>query len=79
MYSVLVPFVSHRDDVIEQMLQAGVETRPFFIPLTDLPPYETPSFPVTSGVAYRGINLPTYGGLQEKDVEYIVSSLLEAV
>jgi perosamine synthetase len=68
-----------RDEVIARLLQQGVETRPVFYPLHQLPPYQDSclgeSFPVAERVAERGISLPTWAGLTYEDVSYVCNCL----
>lgn len=72
-----------RDDVIAEMNQRGIETRPVVYPMHQLPPYEEAGrkarFPVADRLSARGINLPTWAGVTHEDVHYICQSLLESV
>lgn len=71
-----------RDRLAARLDQLGVETRPFFVPLHELPPYRvTPgvTFPVTEELSRRGINLPTYDGLTDEDMAEIVDRVRIAV
>ncbi|MEU0765436.1 DegT/DnrJ/EryC1/StrS family aminotransferase, partial [Streptomyces microflavus] len=51
-----------RDAVARALDRLGVETRPFFVPIPDLPAHRDPGAhcPVTVDLSRRGINLPTY-------------------
>lgn len=66
-----------RDAVMRQLNEYGVETRPVFYPLHQLPPYysENAVYPVADAWAQRGINLPTHQHLTQANVNHI-SSLL---
>ncbi|HEV7825033.1 MAG TPA: DegT/DnrJ/EryC1/StrS family aminotransferase [Mycobacteriales bacterium] len=71
-----------RDALMAELSGAGVETRPFFIPLHHLPPYRgdgAQSFPVTEDLGYRGINLPTYADLTDEDVTEIARRVRESL
>jgi perosamine synthetase len=74
-------FGADRDDVIEKLKLKGIETRRVVYPMHQLPPYEyaakTGTFPVADRLSARGINLPTWAGINREDVEYICESLLE--
>ena len=51
-----------RDDVMSRLSADGVDSRPMFIPLHTLPPYQDPAgepLPVTDDLAKRGLSLPT--------------------
>ncbi|MEP2612600.1 DegT/DnrJ/EryC1/StrS family aminotransferase [Marinobacter alexandrii] len=56
-------------DVFMRALRAkGVDTRPYFYPMSRMPYTEVANTPVAHAVAQRGINLPTYIGLSKDDV-----------
>lgn len=68
-----------RDDLIFYLASAGVETRPFFLPLHRLPPFREESqsrgevLPVTDTLARTGLNLPTHTRLHEEDIARIAT------
>ncbi|MER7416145.1 DegT/DnrJ/EryC1/StrS family aminotransferase [Micromonospora peucetia] len=70
-----------RDELARVLDRLGVETRPFFVPIPELPPYAhcAGQHPVSTDLARRGINLPTYAGLTETDVKTIVERVREAL
>ncbi|GIG91686.1 DegT/DnrJ/EryC1/StrS family aminotransferase [Plantactinospora endophytica] len=61
-----------RDRLAVELDRLGVETRPFFVPIPELPPYRAAArddgFPVTTDLSRRGINLPTYADLTDPEV-----------
>jgi perosamine synthetase len=75
LYSVCVAAGVDRDELMRQLAAEGIETRPFFHPLHRLPPYfdahGDTTFPVTSDLANRGLNLPSSAKLDEDDVAQI--------
>lgn len=78
------PIRVSRDDVIARLSERGVETRPVFYPMHVLPPYremgqEDGLFPVAERVARSGLSLPTWAGLQRKDVIYVCDALRECI
>lgn len=83
MYSVILdssaPIV--RDELMQMMAAQGIETRPIFYPVHQMPPYAEPlgSYPVAESQAARGISLPTHGRLTEADVLYVAESLAKAM
>lgn len=79
MFAVLVPPGVDRDWVMADMALRGVETRPVFPAVTDLPPYEQVTPPVSATLARRGIVLPTHGRLTPDDVAYVVETFETAV
>ncbi|CAN5371493.1 GDP-perosamine synthase RfbE/PerA [soil metagenome] len=53
-----------RDELIEKLMKNGVETRPVFYPLHEMPPYvqyvrSGQTFPVTDHISQNGISLPS--------------------
>lgn len=63
-----------RDRLAAELERLGVETRPFFIPIPDLPPYQVHragEYRVSRDLGMRGINLPTFDGLADQDVSEI--------
>jgi perosamine synthetase len=69
-----------RDEVMRQLDDSGIETRPVFYPMHVLPPYrDTAPYPVADTWAQRGINLPTHQYLSESDVRRIRDGLAAAL
>ena len=82
MFSLLVnesKFGCSRDQLMHFLAKKGIETRPFFYPLPQLPPYKKANrryqFPVTDAVAKQGLNLPTFAALSQKDQLYIIKQI----
>lgn len=85
MFSLLVnkqKFGRSRDELRQFLTKKGIETRPFFYPLPQLPPYlpdnKTKRFPVTDKIAAAGMNLPSYAVLTKKDQAYIIEQIKRA-
>lgn len=78
MCSVLVPESSQRDELRNFLAEAGIETRPLFYPVHEMPIYTkfaTENFPVACNISYRGINLPSYPDLTNDEVGFIASKV----
>jgi len=82
MFSLLMDkkkFGRTRDELRQFLAKKGIETRPFFYPLPQLPPYKKDNrqnkFPVTDRIAIEGMNLPSYADLSRKDQNYIVAQI----
>jgi perosamine synthetase len=60
-----------------KMKESGIDTRPFFYPMSMMPMYEKADNPITYSVFEKGINLPTYFDLSEDDVKYICEKIKE--
>ena len=61
--------------VMKKLKEEGIETRPFFTPLDELPFFEEGNFPRSKQYAKEGINLPTHCHLTEEDIKKICSFL----
>jgi perosamine synthetase len=80
MYSVLVePEFGHDREAVRAGLRArGVDSRPFFVPLHELPPYRLDApFPVATALGAKGVNLPSGTGLQPHEIATVCSALRE--
>jgi perosamine synthetase len=80
MYSVLVEpgFGRDRDAVREGLRARGVDSRPFFVPLHEQPPYrEAAAFPVATALARTGLNLPSGTGLTSAEIATVGAALRE--
>lgn len=66
-----------RDNIIEQLQENGIETRPLFYPMHVMPPYkdDKANCPISEKIAFNGINLPTHSLLSDEDIEYICNTL----
>lgn len=68
-----------RDMLMQLLAESGIETRPLFYPLHSLPSYSEQyphlSLPIAEDLAARGINLPTYAGLAEENIQYICNQI----
>lgn len=80
MYTVLLRPGLDRDRIAAAMDHDGIETRPAFYPLHEMPPYRSDpsSYPVAESIGRRGLTLPTHGGLTEDDLERVTSALYKA-
>ncbi|MGC8793945.1 MAG: DegT/DnrJ/EryC1/StrS family aminotransferase [Bryobacteraceae bacterium] len=70
-----------RDQLAARLEAVGVETRPFFVPLHQLPPYRPESLgrceclPVSEWLGRSGLSLPVHSGMTEADVERIAAAV----
>jgi perosamine synthetase len=82
MYTILLAenAAIDRDELMNRLAKAGIETRPVFYPMHVMPPYLEPggSYPNAESLARRGISLPTHGLIQEEDVRYIAQQLQQS-
>jgi perosamine synthetase len=67
-----------REPLRAQMLERGIDTRPFFTPMHQLPIYKTDqNLPISEDVAHRGMYLPTFAQLTEVQVDRICQTLAQ--
>lgn len=69
-----------RDRLARRLSQVGVDTRPFFVPIHELPAHrQTGDFAVTTDLSRRGINLPTYVDMDEPAVKTVVHRIRQCL
>jgi len=68
-----------RDQLMKALRELGVDTRPYFYPISDMPMYCRSSTPIAHRVSAEGINLPSYVDLTRDDVAEICSILLRVL
>ncbi|KEI06376.1 perosamine synthetase [Clostridium botulinum] len=78
LYSILVEddFKITRDELIKILSENGIESRPFFMPVHDMPPYIPclhGSMDVTNEISAKGINIPSSVSLTKENIEFICS------
>jgi len=70
-----------RDDLANYLALEGIETRPFFLALHQLPPFREESrrrgehLPVTDQLSRCGMNLPTYVQLSIEELESLAAAI----
>lgn len=79
MCSILVKKPQLRDKLREHLKSREIETRPTFYPIHTMPMYATKysRHKVSEDLSSRGINLPSYPGLEKEDVKYICDAIKE--
>ena len=69
-----------REVVMDRLLTANIETRPFFYPMHVLPIYRDlalgKAFPVADAIYPRGLSLPSSGCLTTTEIDYVCEHLL---
>ncbi|KXJ53068.1 MAG: aminotransferase DegT [Colwellia sp. Phe_37] len=66
-----------RGVLLRKLKEKGVDARPFFYPISDLPMYEETNTPVTHSVYKSGVNLPSFFAMQEADVIYVTNVFMK--
>lgn len=71
-----------RNEVMTVLQQKRIETRPFFIPIHQLPIYAATHrggpLPITEKLAASGVNLPTFSGMTDAQIDRVCSALIAA-
>jgi len=68
-----------RDRVIELMKEKGVDSRPFFFPVSRLPMYGGEVGSTADKLSENGFNLPTFVGLKDQEIEKICSVFIDCL
>jgi perosamine synthetase len=68
-----------RDSLLRELKANGVDSRPYFYPVSDLPMYERADTPIAHDISPKGLNLPSYFDLTRADVSYICNALRAAL
>lgn len=77
MCSIVVASEAERDALRAYLDEQGIETRPLFYPvhLMDMYPGAAGDFPGAEAIGLRGLNLPSWPGLSEVNVDYICKGI----
>ncbi len=82
--AVLPPeLAGRRDEILRRLREEGIDTRPFFVPLSEMPPYsQARTFgavgagtPVGRQLSTTGFNLPTSTTLTPSQVEQVIDAV----
>jgi perosamine synthetase len=66
----------NRETLMAELRKNGIDTRPFFYPINEMPIYKTDeSFPVTEDISKRGINLPSFTELTQEQIKFIADKI----
>ncbi len=68
---------NQRDDLIKDLKTKGIDSRPYFYPVSDMPMYGSADTPVCHKVYQRGLNLPSYFDITKTQVEHVCKQLKE--
>jgi perosamine synthetase len=75
--SLLLPEGADRDRVMADLERQGIETRPVFYPAHRMPMYQQPlELPLAESIAARGMSLPSYPDLTQRDVDRVAAGLI---
>jgi perosamine synthetase len=74
-------FAGKRDLLMSHLKARGIDTRPVFYPMNEMPAFEPHidhgEFPVSRAISYSGLSLPSSISLTRDEMTYVVDSVLE--
>lgn len=76
---VSVILQKNRDDLMDNLQKEGIETRPFFHPISSMPFYERRDNPVAYQISAQGISFPSYSELTKQDIEWICKKIRQGI
>lgn len=83
LYTLLLKSEKDRNDIIKKLLLNGIDTRPVFYPLHQMPPYKnnlkSSSLKVANKISQSGISLPSSVRLKEQEIRYICETLIRLI
>lgn len=82
LYSVIIEedYGITRDELVEKLSEEGIESRPFFMPVHNMPPYKNSkcgNMEITDEINKKGINLPSSVGLTKEQIDIICKVLIK--
>ena len=66
-----------RDDLLAELSKRGIESRPYFYPISDMCSTISNATPVTHEVSKIGLNVPSFYDITRKEVKYICEELID--
>jgi perosamine synthetase len=86
LYTVILPveLTFYRDNILDTMLKDGIEARPIFFPISEMPPYQQykdkdKEYSVSNYLSKSGISLPSSVNLTKEDILRVSDSLIKAI
>jgi perosamine synthetase len=83
MYSIIIydDFVMNRDSLMDALMEQGIETRPFFIPMHKQVVFQRmgmfagEEYPVAERLSKQGMYLPSSSGLSENEIKFVCNTI----
>ena len=86
LYTVVLPeeLAGYRDKILDFMLKDGVEARPIFFPMSEMPPYQRyidkhNEYPISKYLAKSSISLPSGVNLTKDDILRASNAFIKAI
>ena len=78
-YSILIEekFNIERDDLINELKDREIDTRPFFYPINIMHPYKMEKLPKAEEISRKGVSLPSSVTLDYEDISKITDTMKE--
>ena len=74
-------FAGKRDFLASYLKGRGIETRPIFYPMNEMPAFKSYidycELPVSQAISYSGLSLPSFISLNKDEITYVVDNVLE--
>lgn len=68
---------TQRDEFMKKLKEKGIDSRPYFYPISDMPIYGQADTPITHQVYKKGINVPSYFDITKSDVDRVCKIIKE--
>lgn len=68
-----------RDSIIDRMRQKGVDSRPYFYPMSHMPYMVKAHNPISEQKSMIGLNLPTFTDLTKEEIKRVSKILIESI
>lgn len=83
LYSIIIEedYPLTRDELIKKLNDNGIQSRPFFMAVHEMPPYvncRTGDMSVTEEIVKKGINLPSSVSLSTNEIKKVAEVIIEA-
>jgi perosamine synthetase len=78
-YWLMSVLVEDKDATIRRLSDAGIDSRPFFVPMPDLPhlaPYATGPVPVAAELHRHGVSIPSSADLDDEAQDRVIAALM---
>lgn len=83
LFTMLLDSEEQRDKLIKKLEQKGVDSRPVFYPMHQMPPYQefgaNVDLSISTDISRRGISLPSSSSLTEQEISHVIDAVQSAV
>ena len=79
MTCIVLPNEINRKKFMKELKKRGVDSRPFFYPISMFPIYKEQDTPIAHHICLQGVNLPSGYNLTKKQVDYVCDQVLDLI